>query len=427
MPGVQLFRSLVGMLRLAFDDPALEQAFWKHQDAASRDHARAAAAMGVLLLLIFGSLVQEIITRGHTADHLIRYGLAVPAATLALVVSFFKKLDRYRQLTIGLAVFMSGVVVNLDVVFTDLPTDWVHSANMLVVGFNFTFITLRFRLATMLAIVQTVMYESVLFDRVGLDWFYLMYSNAFFLSVQFVSATAGFMLEKSYRRNFLQARSLEEQRAKAEQNRALSDALLLNILPAEVAARLRENPEIIADRFDDVSVLFADLVNFTGQSKDIEPEDLVRLLDNIFSRFDAVIDTHRLEKIKTIGDAYMAVAGVPSARADHAQAAARSALGIMECVHDLTWPSGDPVHVRIGIASGSAVAGVIGRKKFAFDLWGDTVNTASRMESAGEPGRIRVTEHTYELLRKDFRLEGPDQLDVKGKGSMDTWFLLGGN
>ncbi len=413
-----------GVFGLAFDDPALEAEFWKRHDTASLNQVRIASAMGTLLFVFFGFLVHQVITQGHVADHLLRYGLAIPSILLALALTYIPRMDRFRHLTIALAVLMSGVVVNLDVVFTDLPTDWVHAANMLVVGFNFTFISLRFRLALLIAVFQTAIYEATLVDRVGLDWFYITYSNAFFLSVQVVSATAGFMLEQSYRRNFLQARKLDEQRALAEYNRSRSDALLLNILPAQVADRLRENPEVIADRFEEVSVLFADLVNFTGHSQGIEPEELVRHLDNIFSRFDAVVDEHGLEKIKTIGDAYMVVAGVPSARGDHAKAIARSALGMMEAMRDIRWPNGDPIHVRMGIASGPAVAGVIGRKKFAFDLWGDTVNTASRMESHGETGRIRVTAETYRLLRDLFRFEGPMSVDVKGKGRMDTWFLI---
>ena len=410
---------------LRFRDAALEKEFWKKQDEATWEQVRIASWMGIVLFGFFGILADQVITRGHVADDILRYGIAMPSILLGIVLSYYRRFDRYRSLYISFSILVSAAITNAALAVTDLPTDWAHSANMLVVGFNFTFIALRFRNAMLNALMQAAMYEAVLIDRVGFDWLYLTYSNTFFLSVYFVSATAGFMLEKSYRKNFLQARKLDEQRALAEKNRALSDTLLLNILPAPIADRLRDNPGIIADRFEDVSVLFADLVNFTGQSSGIEPEDLVRHLDNIFSRFDAVVDQHGLEKIKTIGDAYMAVSGVPIARTDHATAIAHSALRMHEAVRDLTWPSGEPVRIRIGIASGPAVAGVIGRKKFAFDLWGDTVNTASRMESSGEPGRIRVTDHTYQLLHGAFHFEGPHELEVKGKGRLETWFLLG--
>ncbi len=415
----------MALLRLAFDDPALEAEFWKQQNAATVDQVRLASVLGIAIMGFFGVLIHSVITRGAMSDYILRYGLGIPSILLALVLTYTRHMQRSRQWSFGLGVFISCLVVNHDILFTDLPTDWVHAANMLVVAFTFTFLALPFRLTLLLGLFQTLLYEATLVHRVGFDWFYIAYSNAFYLSVLSTSATAGFMLEKSYRRNFLQARKLDEQRALAEQNHALSDALLLNILPAQVAQRLRENPGVIAERHDEVTVLFADLVNFTGQSHGVEPETLVRHLDHIFSRFDTVIDEHGLEKIKTIGDAYMVVAGVPTARPDHAQAIARSALGMMEALRGITWPSGDPVRVRMGIATGPAVAGVVGKKKFAFDLWGDTVNTASRMESSGEADRIRVTRRTYELLRHDFRLEGPISLEVKGKGQLDTWFLLG--
>ncbi len=427
MPEKRSAPSRSSLLRLAFEDPALEAEFWKQQHAATVDQVRIASVLGIAIMGFFGFLIHSVITRGHLSDYILRFGLGIPSILLALALTYTRHMHRYRHASFGLGVFISCLVVNHDILFTDLPTDWVHSSNVLVIAFTFTFLSLPFRLALLLGLFQTVLYEATLINRVGLDWFYITYSNAFFLSVQFTSATAGFMLEKSYRRNFLQARKLDEQRALAEQNHALSDALLLNILPAAVAERLRQNPGVIAERYEEVTVLFADLVNFTGQSKDVEPEMLVRHLDHIFSRFDAVIDEHQLEKIKTIGDAYMVVAGVPTSRPDHAQAIARSALGMMEALRGITWPSGDPVRVRMGIATGPAVAGVIGKKKFAFDLWGDTVNTASRMESSGEADRIRVTRRTYELLHSDFRFDGPHSLEVKGKGRLDTWFLLGGN
>lgn len=413
-------------LDLRFRDAALEAEFWRQQDAATWEQVRIASWMGIGLFGFFGLLADQVITRGFVMDDILRYGVAMPCILLGIVLSYFRQFDGWRSIYLSFSILISAAVSNGALVVTDLPTDWAHSANMLVVGFNFTFIALGFRNALLNALLQTAMYEYALVDRVGWDWLYLTYSNTFFLSVFFVSATAGFMLEKSHRRNFLQARKLDEQRALAEKNRMRSDVLLLNILPAAIADRLRDDPGVIADRFDAVSVLFADLVNFTGQSSGIEPEELVRHLDGIFSRFDEVADAHGLEKIKTIGDAYMAVAGVPNARQDHAEAIARSALRMQEAVRGLTWPSGDPVRLRIGIASGPVVAGVIGTRKFAFDLWGDTVNTASRMESSGEPGRIRVTQRTFELLCDRFRFEGPAELEVKGKGRLNTWFLLGG-
>ncbi|MEO5669817.1 MAG: adenylate/guanylate cyclase domain-containing protein [Ramlibacter sp.] len=205
--------------------------------------------------------------------------------------------------------------------------------------------------------------------------------------------------------------------------RARSDRLLLNILPASIAERLKASPESIADHSEDVTVLFADLVGFTALSATKSPQDLVRLLDRIFTEFDTLAERHGLEKIKTIGDAYMAAAGLPAPRADHAQAAASMARDMLAAVAQLAAESGETLAVRIGLNSGPVVAGVIGRKKFIYDLWGDTVNTASRMESHGIPGVIQCTEATAALLRPAFALQARGAVQVDGKGEMQTFLL----
>jgi class 3 adenylate cyclase len=209
----------------------------------------------------------------------------------------------------------------------------------------------------------------------------------------------------------------------AEQER--SERLLLNVLPGPIADRLKQGEGVIADDFPEVTVLFVDLVDFTRRSRETTPERVVQVLDDLFSALDALAERYRLEKIKTIGDAYMVVGGLPEPRPDHAQAVADMALAVREEVARHTDPAGEPLAVRIGIDTGPVVAGVIGRRKFSYDLWGDTVNTASRMESNGVPGCIQVTERTYRRLRDDFRLERRGPIEVKGKGEMTTWFLVG--
>jgi class 3 adenylate cyclase len=210
--------------------------------------------------------------------------------------------------------------------------------------------------------------------------------------------------------------------------RAKSERLLLNVLPASIADRLKSGEMTIAERFDEVSVLFADLVNFTPLSINLPPEKVVSLLNNIFTRFDALAADYGLEKIKTIGDAYMVVGGVPTACPDHCERIASFALDIQHSLRELNLNEDDPdvkVILRIGIHTGAAVAGVIGTSKFAYDLWGDTVNTASRMESHGEEGRIHVTEAVYEALQQKFIFEERGEIEVKGKGFMHTYFLVG--
>jgi adenylate cyclase len=204
------------------------------------------------------------------------------------------------------------------------------------------------------------------------------------------------------------------------------EALLLNVLPAEIAQRLQSDPNSIADHFDDASILFADVVDFTPLSSRLDAREVVGLLDRLFTSFDELVDRYDVEKIKTIGDCYMVAAGVPRRRPDHAQALAGLALEIRECAKTcLTDGPETDLRLRIGISSGPVVAGVIGRRRFLYDLWGDTVNMASRMESHGTPDAIQITRTTFELLQDDFVTEPIGLVDVKGKGEVETWRLVG--
>lgn len=204
------------------------------------------------------------------------------------------------------------------------------------------------------------------------------------------------------------------------------EALLLNVLPAEIAQRLQSDPNSIADHFDDASILFADVVDFTPLSSRLDAREVVALLDRLFTSFDELVDRHDVEKIKTIGDCYMVAAGVPRQRPDHAHALAGLALEMRECAKNCL-PEGakHDLRLRIGISSGPVVAGVIGRRRFLYDLWGDTVNMASRMESHGTADAIQITRSTWELLRDDFVAEPSGLVDVKGKGAVETWRLVG--
>ena len=219
--------------------------------------------------------------------------------------------------------------------------------------------------------------------------------------------------------------ALEKSLAELELEREKSERLLLNVLPEAIAHRLKEGEATIADACPAATVLFADLSGFTEYSGRVDARQLVGLLDEIFSTFDRLAAAMGVEKIKTIGDAYMAVAGVPVPRTDHADTMALMALGMLDAFRDLVQARGLALELRIGIHSGPVVAGVIGRHKFSYDLWGDTVNTASRMESHGEPSRIHVSPTTRELLGDRFRFADRGEISVKGKGPMHTSFLLG--
>lgn len=240
------------------------------------------------------------------------------------------------------------------------------------------------------------------------------------LSITYVSAYLSYLAGK-----FISSarKQLKEQKNQIEKEKHRSESLLHNILPEIIADRLKIEPNVIADAFEQISILFVDICNFTPISEKETPETIVSYLNEIFSFYDDLVEKYEVEKIKTIGDAYMAAAGIPTPRSDHAEVLADLALEMVERIKDFPFYNGKDLNVRIGINSGPAVAGVIGKKKFAYDLWGDTVNIASRMESHGVPGEIQVSEHTYNLLKDKYDFVERGKIDVKGKGLMKTYFL----
>jgi adenylate cyclase len=222
--------------------------------------------------------------------------------------------------------------------------------------------------------------------------------------------------------NAAQSKHLFDQ-LQAEQARA--EHLLLNILPRPIAERMKQGEVNIADHHPDVTVLVADLVGFTTLAAHIGPDQVVYLLNEIFSGFDLLTEKHGLEKIKTIGDAYMAAGGLPLPRPDHAEATADLALDLMADIEKFNRAYNTSIHLRIGISTGSVVAGVIGRRRFAYDLWGDTVNLACRLESLGQAGSIQVSDPTYERLKDKFRFDGSRSIDIKGRATELVHSLCG--
>lgn len=223
----------------------------------------------------------------------------------------------------------------------------------------------------------------------------------------------------------LRMRQLKKQHEALASEQAKTEQLLLNILPRKIAQRLKAGEEHIADAFPNVSVLFADMVGFTAMSRTMTASALVEVLGDLFSRFDLITEKHGLEKIKTIGDCYMLAGGVPDPMDEHAHAVIDAALEFCTALEEMRERTGGALRMRIGVHSGPIVAGVIGLRKFTYDLWGDTVNVASRMESTGEPGRIHVSVNTANLVRNDFKLESRGSIEVKSLGQVETFFING--
>lgn len=226
------------------------------------------------------------------------------------------------------------------------------------------------------------------------------------------------LLQREVRERQMAEKALRVEKHKSEQ-------LLLNILPKAVVEQLKQFQGSLAERFDEATILFADIVNFTPLAAEVTPLELVNLLNQVFSTFDRLAEQYGLEKIKTIGDAYMVVGGVPTHRPDHVEAVMEMAIAMQSVIQDFTQSTGEPLQLRIGINTGAVVAGVIGIKKFTYDLWGDAVNVASRMESQGVPGKIQVTEAIYERLKHQYTFEEQGPVLIKGKGYMSTYHYTG--
>ena len=254
--------------------------------------------------------------------------------------------------------------------------------------------------------------EQVVQLSIPHNWIQVWVASAVFVQLSFSVAYALYQMRRA--------------EAETERQRQRSDRLLANILPEPVASRLKSKPRsLIADRFAAVTILFADIVGFTPRARGMRPEDVVNFLNHIFTLFDGLSEKYAVEKIKTIGDAYMVAAGLPKERKDHVEAAADMGIEMLEVVADLRAEFAGKVEIRIGIHTGPVVAGVIGTHKFAYDIWGDTVNTAARMESHGVPGRIQVTAEVRDALAEAFTLKRRGLVDVKGVGPIETFFLVG--
>jgi class 3 adenylate cyclase len=407
--------------RLRFRDPDLDREFRRQYDTAAVPQAVMVGVVGLLVVASFGLLDALVVEDGLSAVYVIRFGIICPIVLFFTLVVVLARERAWRLVQVGSCTALALAAFGLFVMplVADVPTDFARTGMLLTVLFLCAFAPVRFAWAMWTTIVIFVGYQvSAAAQGIHLD--IAVYNSFYIVAFIVTGGFASYTLERLRRREFLRERALEQERGR-------SDALLHNILPEEIATRLRTEPGAIAEAADDVSVLFADIVGFTPFAEALPPDEVVQLLDGLFTVFDDLCGQHGVEKIKTIGDAYMAVAGVPRPDPDHAASVAELALDMQAAAVLFAehWPG--PLALRIGISSGAVVAGVIGHRKFAYDLWGDTVNTASRMESHGTPGRIHVSGTTYALLRDRYTFGEPQITEVKGKGAVETYLLRGRN
>jgi class 3 adenylate cyclase len=387
---------------------------------------RFAMVLGILLYSLFGILDIYAVPISKNIVWFIRYVIVVPFFILLLIASYNTRFQKHIQslVCLGVAVAGLGVVAGITVALEEESASRFYFSGLLLTSmWAYGLSRLRFRYAVLANLIILVGYEYaniIIKQRLESETGTLIFilHNFFLLSANVIGMFTSYNLERYTRRDFLQKLTIQAQRDQA-------DKLLYNVLPERIAEKLKQSNETIAEEFSAASVLFADIVNFTPISARFAPHEVVDMLNELFSHFDELVDKYGVEKIQVAGDGYMVAAGVPTPRPDHATVLAQLALDMQEYVKREEFLGGKhPVEIRIGLNSGSLIGGVIGRKKFFYALWGDMVNTASRMQSHGASGKIQITRATYELVKDDFECEYIGEIAVKGKGKLEAWYLL---
>lgn len=425
---MKLFSLNFTWLKLRFSDIELEHNYRMAEDAKALRLMRIGLIVGGLvfltgcvLVLANVAMLSSSVSLGMSTTQFWQAVLAYTIGTVLLYPATYSRLflNHPQPALAALSVAAAGA---LAVWVAILPTDFVYQRGymFLLIHLFTIYGLLRMRLlpAALAGWMSTLVFMVLLHAATEISvaalarqLFWLMIGNIWGMVICH-------QMEWALRREFVAKQELDRAHARAE-------GLLLNILPAAIASRLKLAPGTVAEQADAVTVLFGDLVGFTPLAARKSPIELVALLDRVFREFDLLAGMYGLEKIKTIGDAYMAVAGLPLAQNDHALRAANMALAMVDAVKRLAVDSGEDLEIRIGLHSGPVVAGVIGHSKFSYDLWGDTVNLASRLESLSQPGRVQCSVRTANLLAGQMELVPRGTVEVKGKGSTETFFIIG--
>ena len=404
----------------------IEQQFRDDYHVNTVGTTRLALVLGLILYSLFGIVDIYAVPVSKDIVWFIRYAIVAPVILGALFLTYTDRFQKYTQLLMGLVIAVAGLgIVTMIGITRDVEfgSRFYFTGLILISMWAYALSRLRFWYAVLANLVIMVGYEFIsigikqlLTTETGIVIFIM--HNFFFLGANVIGLFASYNLERYSRREFLQKYAIQAQRDQA-------DKLLFNVLPERIAEKLKQSNETIAEEFSSASVLFADIVNFTPISARFDPLEVVEMLNELFSHFDELGDKHSVEKIQVAGDGYMVAAGVPTPRKNHAIVLARLALEMMEYVQREEFLGGKhSIEIRIGLNSGPLIAGVIGRKKFVYALWGDMVNTASRMESHGASGKIQITRATYELVKDHYECEYIGEIPVKGKGSLEAWHLI---
>lgn len=413
-PESSLIRGFRGSL-----SPELEEEFQRYRFEKALPLSRLTLVLGAGLYAAFGLLDQWVLPNAVHAAWVIRFGVVCPIVLGVFGLSFTRMFRRFAQPLLATVTLSAGLGIVAIIGLGDQQAANLYYAGLVIVLFlTYTLLQLRFTYATLSSLIFMGAYEWVAIVLRPTPSLILLSNNFFFVTANVVGMLAGYTLERGVRTDFLQRRVIETQRREA-------DKLLRNVLPEAIAQRLKTEEGAIADYVPDVTVLFADFVGFTALSERLAPSALLHVLSEMFTAFDRLADKHGLEKIKTIGDAYMVAGGVPNPLPGHAKAVADMALEMLGEVAALGKKLDLPFQIRIGVHSGPVIAGVIGIKKFSYDLWGDTVNTASRLEAHGVAGAIQVSAMLRERLGDAYLFEERGVIQLKGKGPVEAYLLRG--
>ena len=400
----------------------LEQEFLRQYDQESAKVARNALMLGGLVYCAF-YIWDRLIDLDHSSQTLaIRIGFTLVLLTALLIPR--RIFVRHLQPIMSTVIVVAGLghVAILSIIregfILGMP------GLILVLMYNFVFFRLLFVPSAINGLIITGAHDVVM-TNYFLSTDMAVAVNFFLISTLISGAAVSYLLEGLFRSGFLKAKQLDAERAKADSERAKSDNLIESLFPARVAQRLKAGEATVAESHGDATILFSDLVGFTNLTRKLAPGHLVEVLTEYFSILDALTEKHGVEKIKTVGNAYMVASGLNYERDNSASHIADFALEMVEAIRDYSEQHQFPLACRIGISTGQVVSGVIGLKKPLFDVWGDTVNLASHMESTSEPGQIQVSEATYWRLQEDYNLLPRGPVEVRGLGRVETFFLLG--
>jgi len=403
---------------LEFRDKALEAAFQADHAKNVLSQVRIAIIIAAILYGTFSILDFIVITENRIPALFVRFGFAIPLFALGYLATYRMYFRKRLQLLVSIIICIAGVGIMLIAIrYENVKSDIFFTGTLLPLFWAFLYSGLRFINAVKVGLCLIVIYEVLLYSFSNMPFYTFIGLNFFIFTSLIIGVLGGYTIERYYRRDFVNQRLIRLEKQKNEK-------LLLNILPKSIAEELKAHEGTIARDYEEITVLFADLVGFTQLSSHQTAQEVVTMLNEIFSMFDKLTDEYGLEKIKTIGDAYMVTSNISANKSDAVEAVADFALDVHQMLSKYNERTGKNIEIRVGIHTGPAVAGVIGVKKFIYDVWGCTVNIASRMESHSLINQTQVSQASYELLKDRFIFDERGEIEIKGMGRMHTYLLM---